>query len=176
MRHTTGSSDTLYVACPCPGHVVDRISWLQACSACSRLHTIGLQLCRHGIWVLACPYTKYALIPQKTTITSNTFRQYPAFFSVSHRAYYWRLMMSHVSLIPIEREEKNTGWIESDYSDNSALLGPVRFHYSQSASVLWKVPYLFWHLPDGRRVMILLSVLVYTWYMVKRAPISCRQS
>jgi hypothetical protein len=35
-----------YLACPCPGHVVDRRSWLQACSA--RLHTIGLQLCRHG--------------------------------------------------------------------------------------------------------------------------------
>jgi hypothetical protein len=51
-----------YVACPCPcpGHVVDRRSWLQACSA--RLHTIGIQLCRHGIWVLACPYTKYTLI------------------------------------------------------------------------------------------------------------------
>ncbi len=49
MRHTTGSSDMSYVACPCPGHVVDRRSWLQACSACSRLHTIGLQLCRHGM-------------------------------------------------------------------------------------------------------------------------------
>jgi hypothetical protein len=30
------------------------------CSA--RLHTLGPQLFRHGIWVLACPYTKYTII------------------------------------------------------------------------------------------------------------------
>jgi hypothetical protein len=60
MRRTTGSLDMSYVACSCPGHVVDRRSWLQACSS-SRLHTIGLQLCRHGRWVLACPYTKIHL-------------------------------------------------------------------------------------------------------------------
>jgi hypothetical protein len=43
---------------------------IMQCSA--RLHTIRLQLCRHGIWALALPYTKYTTIHNQLTISCGT--------------------------------------------------------------------------------------------------------
>ncbi len=69
VRHTTGSSNMSYVVCRMSmSRICHRSKILvaggvhHAVQCYSRLHTIGLQLCRHGIWALAWPYTKYTLI------------------------------------------------------------------------------------------------------------------